>query len=314
MQFKNSLLLLTALTAGSAVARVHGHERRHQHQARAVGDEVTAVIDGQKVTWVNTYAGPTEAPAAPAVAAAPAVQNDVAEASITPLPTSTAVPTTTTTTSATTTSTALPTGFGGQTAPTGSGDTFCGNQGVPYGSNIIQITEDSLSTYDYTITLDGSAVTEDYQVVFWNKCDSNDQLTGWYATTFPLTVTVSAGSTSYVAVDTDSQGGFVALPASQDIPRNSLGSILGFWGEFDFSDSNNNNWSGFDVSAIQAQNAGQTDFPGLKIEGNGVVSSITTNLGAVDNAYTSDESAVGGIGGNIPSGPLALTATLGFSG
>ncbi|QKX62829.1 uncharacterized protein TRUGW13939_09994 [Talaromyces rugulosus] len=313
MQFKNSLLLLTALTAGSAVARAHGHERRHQHQARAVGDVVTAVIDGKVATWVNTYGGPTQAPAAPAATAAPAVQNDVvADASVTPLPTSTAV--TTTTTSATTTSTAFPTGFGGQTQPTGTGDTFCGNQGIPYGSNIIQITEDDVSTYDYTITLDGSAVTEDYQVVFWNKCDSNDQLTGWYATTFPLTVTVSAGSTSYIAVDTNSQGGFVALPASQDIPRNSLGSILGFWGEFDFADSNNANWSGFDVSAIQAQNAGQTDFPGLKMEANGVVSSITTNLGAVDNAYTADEAAIGGIGGNLPSGPVALTATLGFSG
>lgn len=313
MQFKNSLLLLTALTAGSAVARVHGHERRHQHHARDVGDMVTAVIDGKVATWVNTYAGPTEAPAAPA-AAAPAVQNDNAAApSVTPLPSSTAVPTTTTT-GPTTTGTAFPTGFGGQTSPTGSGDTFCGNLGSPYGSNMIQITKDSLSSYDYTITLDGSALQEDYQVVFWNKCGSDDTLTGWYATSFPLSFTVSSGSTMYVAVDTDTQGGFVAIPASQDLPRNSYGSILGFWGEFDFADSNNSGWSGFDVSAIQAQDAGQTSFPGLKIEGNGVSSSITTNLGAVDNAYTSDQTAVGGIGGNVPAGPLALTATLGYSG
>lgn len=311
MQFKNSLLLLTALSAGSAVARVHGHERRHQHPARAVSDIVHATIDGQEVTWVNTYAGPTQAPAAPVQE--DAVQNNVAAApSVTP--SSTALPTTTTTTGPTSTGTAFPTGFGGQTEPVGSGDTYCGNLGNPYGSNMIQITEDDLSSYDYTITLDGSAITEDYQVVFWNKCGSDDTLTGFYSTTFPLSLTVSAGSTSYVAIDTDTQGGFIAIPASQDLPRNDYGSILGFWGEFDFADSANSAWSGFDVSAIQAQNAGQTNFPGLKIEGNGVSSSITTNLGAVDNAYTSDEAAEGGIGGNIPAGPLALTATLGYSG
>ncbi|CRG88081.1 hypothetical protein PISL3812_05108 [Talaromyces islandicus] len=313
MQIKNSLLLLTAFTAGGAVARVHGHERRHQHPARAVGDVVHAVIDGQEVSWVNTYAGPTQAPAAPAKEGAGVVQNNVAAApSVTA--SSTAIASTTTTTGPTSTSTAFPTGFGGQTEPVGSGDTYCGNIGVPYGSNIIQITKDDLSSYDYTITLDGSAITEDYQVVFWNKCGSDKTLTGFYSSTFPVTLTVSAGSSAYVAVDTDTQGGFIAIPASQDLPRNTLGSILGFWGEFDFADSANNAWSGFDVSAIQAQNAGQTDFPGLKIEGNGVSSSITTNLGAVDNAYTSNEAAEGGIGGNIPAGPLALTATLGYSG
>lgn len=313
MQIKNSLLLLTALTAGSAVARAHGHERRHQHPARAVGDEVVAVIDGETVSWKNTYAGPTQAPAANNVAA-PAVQQDNVAAAPSVTPSSTAIPTTTTTTGPTSTGTAFPTGFGGQTNPTGSGDTYCGNLGDPYGSNMIQITQDSLSSYDYTITLDGSGITEDYQVVFWNKCGSDDTLTGFYSTTFPLSLTVSAGSTSYVAIDSDTQGGFIAIPASQDIPRNTYGSVLGYWGEFDFADSANSAWSGFDVSAIQAQNAGQTDFPGLKLEGNGVVSSITTNLGAVDNAYTSDEAALGGIGGNVPAGPLAITATLGFSG
>ncbi|KAI1132698.1 TOS1 protein [Nemania abortiva] len=45
-------------------AKRHGHQHLHkkhhqQKEERAVGDIVTATIDGQVVTWVNTYAGPT---------------------------------------------------------------------------------------------------------------------------------------------------------------------------------------------------------------------------------------------------------------
>ncbi|OJD29860.1 protein tos1 [Diplodia corticola] len=41
----------------------HGHQHFHQHQKekRGLGDMVTAVIDGQLVSWVNNYAGPTAA-------------------------------------------------------------------------------------------------------------------------------------------------------------------------------------------------------------------------------------------------------------
>lgn len=308
MQFKNSLVLLTALTAGSAVARTHGHERRHQHHERAVGDWVTAVIDGKTVSWQNTYAGPTAAadaaPAAATTTAAAAVKN-VAEVA-------NAVVNAATSISASKTATA--TGFGATTAPSGSGATYCGNVGSPYGSNIIEISEGDLSTYDYTITLDGSQITEDHDVIFWNKCGPDGGLTGFFATSFPLTVTVSPNSKSYVAVDVDTQGGFIGYPSSSSVPRAVDGIVLGFWGEFDFADSANNGWSGFDVSAIEANIAGISSYPGLLISGDGQTSSITSNLGAVSNAYTEAETAVGGIGGNVAPGPLALTAILNYSG
>ena len=35
------------------------HSRLHKHAERAVGDVVTATIDGQVVQWVNEYAGPS---------------------------------------------------------------------------------------------------------------------------------------------------------------------------------------------------------------------------------------------------------------
>jgi hypothetical protein len=310
MQFKNSIVLLTALTAGSAVARVHGHERRHQHHERAVGDWVTAVIDGKTVSWQNTYAGPT---AAAADAAAPAATTTAAAAVKPVAEVANVVVDSATSTSASKTATA--TGFGATTAPSGSGSTYCGNVGSPYGSNIIEISEGDLSNYDYTITLDGSQIAEDYDVIFWNKCGADGGLTGFFATSFPLTVTVSPSSKSYVAVDVDTQGGFVGFPSSSSVPRSATdGIVLGLWGEFDFADSNNSGWSGFDVSAIEANIAGISDYPGLLISGDGQTSSITTGIGAVSNAYTQAETDIGGIGGNVAAGPLALTAILNYSG
>ncbi|KAK5631632.1 hypothetical protein RRF57_007346 [Xylaria bambusicola] len=64
-----------------AHAKRHGHQHLHkkhyeQKQERAVGDVVTATIDGQVVSWVNTYAGPTAdaivADSAPSVTASAA--------------------------------------------------------------------------------------------------------------------------------------------------------------------------------------------------------------------------------------------------
>lgn len=308
MQFKNSLVLLTALTAGSAVARTHGHQRRHQHQERAVGDWVTAVIDGKTVSWQNTYAGPTAAADTTAAAATTTAAAAVKEAAA-------VVKSVVSASTSTASKTATATGFGATTAPTGSGSTYCGNVGSPYGSNMIEISESELSSYDYTITLDGSQIDEDYHVIFWNKCSSEGLLTGFFAESFPLTVTVAPNSKSYVAIDTDTQGGFIGYPTSSSLPRSLTdGIVLGFWGEFDFADSANNGWSGFDVSAIEANIAGISDYPGLLIKGAGQTSSITTGLGAVSNAYTKAETDIGGIGGNVAAGPLALTAVLNYSG
>ncbi|KAJ5933440.1 hypothetical protein N7454_005769 [Penicillium verhagenii] len=118
MQFKDSILLLTALSAGSAVARLHGHERRHAHpqieevaqeiedvagpaitpvaelpselKARAVGDEVYATIDGVLESWINEWAGD--------IAASTSTSSSFSTStSIYVAPTTTAQPTTTST-------------------------------------------------------------------------------------------------------------------------------------------------------------------------------------------------------------------------
>lgn len=207
-------------------------------------------------------------------------------------------------------------GFGGVTAPTGSGDTYCGNVGSPYGSNMIEITEDELADYDYTITLDGSFILQEYTVYFWNNCNEAGQLAGFFDTTFPLTVTVPTGGAAYVAIDVDSQGAFVGSPTSVGVPRDATdGIVTGFWGEWDFDNTANDGWSGFDVSALVALDSGVTDYPGLALVGNGVTSYITNSLGSASNAYSeTSEAGTGGIGANLVPGPVAITAYLAYNG
>jgi hypothetical protein len=307
MQIKNSLALLTALTAGSAVARTHGHERRHQHlKERALGDEVTATINGQVEHWLNNYAGPTGAPPA----AAPTAPALAAPSPAAPAPSaiSAAPPSVSSITSN------LATGFGKSVASTGSGIFKCGNTGEPYGSSIIQIKEEDVPKYKYTIKLDGSKITQDYKVGAWNKCGPTGALDGFFLQTLPLEFDLPAGQTAYIAANDDVQGGLVANPGS--IPRTSYGAISGIWLEFDFGNSANGGYSGFDASCIVAQNAGlASQLQGLSVclaDGQ-QCSSIGNGCNVINNAYDAALADVGGVGGNVAPGPVSLVATLGWN-
>jgi hypothetical protein len=136
---------------------------------------------------------------------------------------------------------------------------------------------------------------------------------GWYGNACH-NFTVAAGETIYYAFDTDSQGGWTAHQGS--IPTNDYGSYASTWGEFDFGSTTNDGWSGFDVSAITAQEADMS-VQGMKICSkirSTTCSSITTGAGTVSNAYTSDLADEGGIGGNLSAGPIRLAVTLDYSG
>ncbi|KAF7713454.1 Uncharacterized protein PECH_001312 [Penicillium ucsense] len=202
-------------------------------------------------------------------------------------------------------------GFGSATSATGSGNTYAGNVGSPYGSNIIEVSASDASQYKYVMEIQAPS-TDSYTVAVWNKYGPDGRMDGWYGNACK-TLTVPAGSSVYLAFDEDTDGGFAAAPGS--IPTDSNGGYASTWGEFDFGSSANNAWSGFDVSAIAAQNAGLT-VQGMKICDalGGTCSSITPGAAAVDNAYTAAETAIGGIGGNLGAGPVRLVATLGYSG
>ncbi|KAJ5261420.1 hypothetical protein N7478_012015 [Penicillium angulare] len=226
---------------------------------------------------------------------------------------------TATSSSSTSTWTAVPSsssyatsGFGSSTSGSGSGDTYIGNVGNPYGSNIIEVSASDASSYEYVIQFQGSN-TDDWTVVIWNKYGSDGTMDGFYGNACQ-TFTLSAGATKYYAFDGDSQGGWAAAEGSS-VPTGSSGAYSATWGEFDFGSTTNSGWSGFDVSAIQAQNNGET-VQGMKICDalGSTCSSITTNAGTVSNAYTSAETDIGGIGGNLAAGPVRLAVTIDYSG
>ncbi|KAJ5633063.1 hypothetical protein N7490_009402 [Penicillium lividum] len=203
-------------------------------------------------------------------------------------------------------------GFGASTSSSSSGDTYEGNVGNPYGSNIIQVSASDASSYEYVVQFTGDN-TDDWTVVIWNKYSSDGTMDGWYGKACQ-SFTLSAGETVYYAFAADSQGGWAAAEGTS-IPTSSYGAYASTWGEFDFGSTANNDWSGFDVSAIQAQDSGLT-VQGMQICDalGSTCSSITTDAGTVDNAYTSAETDVGGIGGNLSAGPVRLAVTIDYSG
>lgn len=203
-------------------------------------------------------------------------------------------------------------GFGGRTAPSGSGATYSGNVGNPYCSNIIEVSAADASKYKYVVQFTG-ANTNDWLVVIWNKFGPDGKLTGFFGNACK-SFTLSPGAAKYVAFDEDTQGGWAAAPGS--IPTSSMGAYASTWGEFDFGSAINNGWSGFDVSAIQAQGAG-LPVQGMKIcavYNSNTCSSMTANAASVNNAYTAAETNIGGIGGNVPAGPMRLAATIDYNG
>lgn len=185
--------------------------------------------------------------------------------------------------------------------------------GNPYGSNIIEVAAHEASSYKYVVQFRGSN-TDTWSVVIWNKIGPDGKLDGWYNNACH-SFSLGAGESKYYAFAEDSQGGWAAASGSS-VPVDSYGGYAATWGEFDFGSSINSGWSGFDVSAIQAQNAGLT-VQGMKmcsVLEDGTCSAISPGAGVVHNAYTRLEAAVDGIGGNLPAGAVRLAVTLDYSG
>ncbi|KAL4811023.1 hypothetical protein BDV18DRAFT_128422 [Aspergillus unguis] len=329
MQLKNSALLLTALTAGSAVARMHGHERRHHHHAekRAVGDMVTAVIDGKVATWVNEYDGGAAATAtstaeatATAVAETVAAATTAATSSSASSDSSDSTPTASAVSSAdgtcenwySTSDSYSTSGFGARTiANLLKYINYIGNIGDPWGSNIIEVDADKACKYKNVVKFEGSE-KDPWTIVFWNKIGPDGKLTGWYGNS-ALKLTLDAGETKYVAFDDDSQGAWGAAKG-ESLPTDEFGGYSCTWGEFDFANSGNNDWSGWDVSAIQAQSANQ-EVQGMKIctHENEKCSYITNLATSMHNAYSKAEEGADGIGGNQGAGPVRLLVNIDYS-
>ncbi|OJJ87011.1 allergen Asp F4 [Aspergillus glaucus CBS 516.65] len=281
MQLKNSLVLFTALTAATASARLHGHERRHHHDKRAVATTTTSDV-------ASVSAVPTSDSSSDSSSSSPSVEwfNHPSNGQYSRQ------------------------GFGGKTSSSGGGGTifYAGNVGDPWGSNIIEVTAQNASQYKHVVEFEGNS-SQAWTVVFWNKIGPDGKLTGWYGND-ALKFTLEPGETRYVAFDDDTQGGWAAAEG-EDIPKDSFGGYSSTWGEFDFSSSTNNGWSGWDVSAIQAQ-AAKKPVQGMKLctHDNQKCSTITGNAASVVNAYTEALKTVNGIGGNEQNGAIRLSANI----
>ncbi|KAJ5369387.1 hypothetical protein N7509_013999 [Penicillium cosmopolitanum] len=203
------------------------------------------------------------------------------------------------------------TGFGGITEASGSGITYQGSVGDPYGSNIIRVSAENSSDYKYVAEFK-AASSAIWSVVIWNKILPGGFLNGWYGHACK-NFTLNSGTTQHVAFDENFQGAWAAAPG-YTIPTDNFGGYTSTWGEFDFGSAiYYSGWSGFDVSAITAQ-AANIQIQGMKIcdTATETCSSISSDGAKFNNAYAAKDSNVGGIGGNLPAGQLRLAVVLGY--
>ncbi|KAJ5788750.1 hypothetical protein N7457_003740 [Penicillium paradoxum] len=203
-------------------------------------------------------------------------------------------------------------GFGGRTSTHGKEIHYHGNVGTPWGSNIITIRPEQAHQYKYVAQFTGSNV-EPWTVVFWNKFGPDGKMTGWYGHS-AVSFSLAPGETRYVAFDEDSEGAWGAAPGDH-LPTDQFGGYSCTWGEFTFGDGENHGWSGWDVSAIQAQ-AARHHVQGMSIcQANGKgCSIITPHAKKVVDAYTHSKKHLNGIGGSAAPGPVRLKVLLDYRG
>jgi len=204
-------------------------------------------------------------------------------------------------------------GFGGQSSSSGKEIHYKGNVGQPWGSNIISVSPGEAHQYKYVAQFTGSN-KEPWTVVIWNKVGPDGKMDGWYGHS-ALTFILAPGETHYVAFDEDSEGAWGAAPGTDGLPTDNWGGYTSTWGEFSFGDGENNGWSGWDVSAIQAQVA-HHDVQGMRIcmaDGKGC-SIITPHARRVVSAYTESRRHHDGIGGAAAPGPVRLVVNLDYRG
>lgn len=318
MHFSKSLLFAAAATnvAGLATHR-HRHADFHKEK-RAVGDVVTAVIDGKEVTWVNEYDG----------SAADETDEETNELRSAPIGVYKSTPPKSSVVSvaaakATTTSAAAAAASSSSSSGSSSSSSlktyqpFCskstkrateaeiaykGNTGINWGCNFQLVDSSIISSYKYLIKVTGQN-TVPWTFWCWNKIGPTGLIDGWYNHK-AVEFTLAPGGVQYIALDSNSQGSCSAAPGT-NLPKDSWGGWGGTWFEFDFENASNKGWSGADVSSIQAE-AGKLKVYGMQAKWNGVVSTIGEDLSVVDNAFDEALKYADGIGMNIPAGAATV--------
>lgn len=186
-------------------------------------------------------------------------------------------------------------GFGGITSAIANGnvDEYIGNVGIPYGSNIIKVSDADADNFQYTNEFQNKG-SSPCNVIVWNKSGPDGRPNSGQFSVPALSFELAPGASQYVAFDKNSQVAFCNFSGK----KTQYGANDCTFGEADFGNESNGGWSGYDVSSIQ--NTG----------GNDEALSISSTDGATSsnfgNNYVSDAQA-GGIGGNLAPGNVRLT-------
>lgn len=197
--------------------------------------------------------------------------------------------------------------LGGSTTPrnVGQTDTYVGNVGVPYGSNMLPLSDCDVSGHDYSITFtngDSSPI----KVAMWNKVGDDYNTPGRDMTgatrnafyMFPL----EAGQSASFAIAENSQIAF-----SQASDRNEAnGQFDCTWGEADFADANtpNDGASGYDRSSIP-NGQGNTGLLTVSADGYDASSQSAHSFVSTSQLNTGGKT-------NIPAGqPAHIKVTMG---
>ncbi len=334
------VLLLGAIGA-SAHPSLHGahqHRALHEHRAEAKRDTiVVATIYGKVVSWTQgdspfvaaqkpTSAAPTSTtstvvPVVPTSSTSSTPVVAVAAAGTTTSSSSTATAT------ASSAAAAVPSS-GGSSGSSGASSyegfacskksrknkratnaqiAYAGNTGCAgYGSNVKLIQDSIASKYTYVVKAVNSA-SSTVQCKVWNKIGPDGGINGFFSGNEALSFTIGGGGSQYVAFDSNTQGGMCCSVGS--VPLTSVGEFSCPWLEFDFGDSANGGWSGFDASALVAGATGGS-FKALKAcTADGSVCSTLYEGGGGSNAYLPGDEALDGIGGNLAPGSVSLVGT-----
>lgn len=162
------------------------------------------------------------------------------------------------------------TSFGSSSGSSGvAGDSYVGNYGSPYGSNIIKV--DSTAGYDFTATFTNSQ-SEPITVNIWNKVGPDFQPLSGSALapkSTTLTFALKAGASQVVAFMENSQVAW-AQACSQTA---TSGAYATTWGEANFLGTG----SGYDVSAIMNSAGNNYDMSITSQEAPACTSDMTQN-------------------------------------
>ncbi|KAJ9480794.1 hypothetical protein VN97_g12733, partial [Penicillium thymicola] len=172
---------------------------------------------------------------------------------------------------------------------------------------------DKASQYKHIIRFENDN-PKAWNVVMWNSYGPSGGLNGFWSPNKALSFTVEPDQSIFVAIDDDSQGGWVAAEG-EGLPVNYVGDYSSTWGEFDMSNSQNDGLSGWDVSCIVAELASM-DIAGMEIcnHAGEKCSSITQGAGAIVSTYTSADQGKKDKAVSQSAGPIRLVVKLGWSG